>query len=121
VLADLGALSSPQLDSSPTGVQLRADGPDMRMDPQSGGNGRRAIYRLSETELADLIYAYGEERLSRRIARRIVRERPWSGLFQGTAALPIWWPAAIPPKARRGRSIQPPGTFSGPAHPPFNG
>jgi len=49
------------------------------------------------------IYAYGEERLSRRIARRIVEKRPWSGSSQGTAALAYLVAGCYPPKARRGR------------------
>ncbi|APD47676.1 16S rRNA (cytosine(1402)-N(4))-methyltransferase RsmH [Synechococcus sp. CS-602] len=103
VLADLG-VSSPQLDQAQRGFSFRADGPlDMRMDPQSGETAAELIDRLSETELADLIYAYGEERLSRRIARRIVEKRPWSGSSQGTAALAYLVAGCYPPKARRGR------------------
>ena len=59
--------------------------------------------RLEEKELADLIYAYGEERLSRRIARRIVEARPWQGSGRGTAALAYLVAGCYPPKARHGR------------------
>ena len=72
VLADLG-VSSPQLDVAARGFSFRLDGPlDMRMNPDQGTEtAAQLIGRLEEGELADLIYAYGEERLSRRIARRI--------------------------------------------------
>ncbi|NQV10733.1 MAG: 16S rRNA (cytosine(1402)-N(4))-methyltransferase RsmH [Cyanobacteria bacterium] len=103
VLADLG-VSSPQLDQAQRGFSFRADGPlDMRMDPQSGETAAELIDRLSETELADLIYAYGEERFSRRIARRIVEKRPWSGSSQGTAALAYLVAGCYSPKARHSR------------------
>jgi len=61
------------------------------------------IDRLDETELADLIYAYGEERLSRRIARRIKHDLAEQGPYSGTAALAYAVAGCYPPKARRGR------------------
>jgi 16S rRNA (cytosine1402-N4)-methyltransferase len=103
VLADLG-VSSPQLDDPRRGFSFRADGPlDMRMNPQAGETAAALLDRLGETELADLIYAHGEERYSRRIARRIVEQRPWSGPERGTAALAYLVAGCYPPKARRGR------------------
>lgn len=79
VLLDLG-LSSDQLDDRERGFSFHAEGPlDLRFDPTSGESAARLIARLSAEHLADLIYAYGEERCSRRIARAIVerrRERP---------------------------------------------
>ena len=103
VLADLG-VSSPQLDRPERGFSFRADGPlDMRMDPATGETAAALIDRLEETALADLIYAYGEERLSRRIARRIVEQRPWQGPERGTAALAYLVAGCYPPQARRGR------------------
>ena len=104
VLADLG-VSSPQLDVAERGFSFRLDGPlDMRMN--SGGEGETAaelIDRLEENALADLIYAYGEERLSRRIARRIKADLKDKGSYEGTAALAYAVAGCYPPKARRGR------------------
>lgn len=103
VLADLG-VSSPQLDRPERGFSFRTDGPlDMRMNTAGGETAAELIDRLEETELADLIYAYGEERLSRRIARRIVEARPWTGSSRGTAALAYLVAGCYPPKARHGR------------------
>ena len=101
VLADLG-VSSPQLDVPQRGFSFRLEGPlDMRMNPSTGETAGELIDRLEESELADLIYAYGEERLSRRIARRIKEQGPWSG--QTTAALAYLIAGCFPPPARRGR------------------
>lgn len=103
VLADLG-VSSPQLDGAARGFSFRADGPlDMRMNPERGETAADLIERLGETELADLIYAYGEERLSRRIARKIKQHLAESGPFSGTAALAYLVAGCYPPPARRGR------------------
>jgi 16S rRNA (cytosine1402-N4)-methyltransferase len=71
LVADLG-VSSPQLDSAERGMSFRQSGPlDMRMDPTSGETALELIVRLSQDELADVIYQYGEERRSRRLARCI--------------------------------------------------
>ena len=72
----------------------------------AGGEGETAaelIDRLEENELADLIYGYGEERLSRRIARRIKADLKDKGSYEGTAALAYAVAGCYPPKARRGR------------------
>jgi 16S rRNA (cytosine1402-N4)-methyltransferase len=75
VLLDLG-VSSAQLDDAERGFSFQADGPlDMRMDRRQGETAAEVVNHLPEEELADLIYAYGEERRSRRIARAIVRAR----------------------------------------------
>lgn len=75
VLLDLG-LSSFQLDTAERGFAIRLDGPlDMRFDPTSGESAADLVAELSEIELADLIWRYGEERRSRPIARAIVQER----------------------------------------------
>ena len=75
VLADLG-ISSYQLDEADRGFAFSRDAPlDMRMDRSSGETAADLINRLSEGELADLIYRYGEEPRSRRIARAIGRAR----------------------------------------------
>ncbi|MBC8338140.1 MAG: 16S rRNA (cytosine(1402)-N(4))-methyltransferase RsmH [Rhodospirillales bacterium] len=74
VALDLG-VSSMQIDEAARGFSFRADGPlDMRM-AQSGMTAAEAVNQLSEQELADIIYRYGEERLSRRIAKAIVETR----------------------------------------------
>lgn len=104
VLADLG-VSSPQLDVAARGFSFRLDGPlDMRMNPESDGEtAAELIERMEESDLADLIYAYGEERLSRRIARRIKADLAAQGAYAGTAALAYAIAGCYPPKARRGR------------------
>ncbi len=76
ILADLG-VSSLQLDSQERGFSFRFDAPlDMRMDAESDEpTASDLLATLSETEIANLIYNFGEERASRRIARRIVERR----------------------------------------------
>jgi 16S rRNA (cytosine1402-N4)-methyltransferase len=75
VLADLG-ISSDQLDAPTRGLSFQYDGPlDMRMDPTRGETAADLLRRLPERDLADLIFQFGEERFSRRIARRIVEAR----------------------------------------------
>jgi len=105
VLADLG-VSSPQLDVAGRGFSFRLAGPlDMRMNPEAGEAAGELIDRLEETALADLIYGYGEERLSRRIARRIKEQGPWSDPQRprDTAELAYLVAGCYPPAARRGR------------------
>ena len=76
ILADFG-VSSLQLNQAQRGFSFSADGPlDMRQDPRTGPTAAQVVNEASERELADLIYEYGEERRSRRIARAIVRGRP---------------------------------------------
>lgn len=75
VLLDLG-VSSMQLDRPERGFSFRADGPlDMRLDPNGPTTAADLVNELPEGELADLIFKYGEEPASRRIARRIVEAR----------------------------------------------
>jgi 16S rRNA (cytosine1402-N4)-methyltransferase len=86
VLADLG-ICSDQLDDPARGFSFQQEGPlDMRLDPSRGESARDLLARLPERELADLIFAFGEERYSRRIARRIVESRR-TGLPQTTGEL----------------------------------
>ena len=76
LLADFG-VSSLQLDEAHRGFSFRAEGPlDMRMDPRSALTAEQVVNQVDEEELANLIYEFGEERRSRRIARAIVRARP---------------------------------------------
>jgi 16S rRNA (cytosine1402-N4)-methyltransferase len=105
VLADLG-VSSPQLDVAERGFSFRHQGPlDMRMNPETGETAAALLDRLEEGALADLIYGYGEERLSRRIARRIKEQGPWNdpALPRTTAELAWLVGGCYPPAARRGR------------------
>jgi len=75
VLADLG-VSSLQLDAVERGFSFRGDAPlDMRMDRSQGPTAADRLREVSEGELADVIYQYGEERHSRRIARALIRAR----------------------------------------------
>ena len=78
LLADFG-VSSMQFDQAHRGFSFQADADlDMRMDTRSGPTAAQVVNEASERELADLVYTYGEERRSRRIARAIVRGRPIS-------------------------------------------
>lgn len=75
VLFDLG-VSSPQLDEAGRGFAFSKDGPlDMRMNPDAGESAAQWIARADEADIADVLWRYGEERLSRRIARAIVARR----------------------------------------------
>ncbi|MEQ1439921.1 16S rRNA (cytosine(1402)-N(4))-methyltransferase RsmH [Fontimonas sp. SYSU GA230001] len=75
VLMDLG-VSSPQFDSAARGFSFAHDGPlDMRMNPAAGESATQWLARAPEAEIADVLWRYGEERNSRRIARRIVDTR----------------------------------------------
>lgn len=82
VLLDLG-VSSFQLDEAERGFSFQQEGPlDMRMDPTQGLTAADIVNQWSETELADIIYKYGEDRLSRRLARIIVKYRPYENTRQ---------------------------------------
>ena len=75
VLFDLG-VSSPQLDVAERGFSFGKDGPlDMRMDPESGESAAEWLARADEKEIADVLWTWGEEKQSRRIARAIVQDR----------------------------------------------
>ena len=104
VLADLG-VSSPQLDRPERGFSFRAEGPiDMRMNSEAGETAAELLDRLEEGALADVLFQFGDERLSRRIARRLVAEReakPWGE--RSTSELAYAVAGCYPPKARRGR------------------
>ena len=101
LLADFG-VSSLQLDAAGRGFSFRADGPlDMRMDTRGGETAEQVVNQENEEVLADLIYEFGEERRSRRIARAIVRARPIST----TAQLAHVISAAAP--AMKGDKIHP--------------
>jgi 16S rRNA (cytosine1402-N4)-methyltransferase len=75
VLLDLG-ISSPQVDDASRGFSFQHDGPlDMRMNPDTGESAAQWLARADAQEIADVIYHYGEERFSRRMARAIVEYR----------------------------------------------
>ena len=75
VLLDLG-VSSPQLDDPARGFSFLADAPlDMRMDTSAGESAAEFLARADEQEIADVLWRFGEERMSRRIARTIVAQR----------------------------------------------
>ncbi|MEO0948308.1 MAG: 16S rRNA (cytosine(1402)-N(4))-methyltransferase RsmH [Cyanobacteria bacterium J06641_5] len=99
VLADLG-VSSPQFDAPERGFSFQHEAAlDMRMDDRQALTAAEIVNHWDERELADLIYEYGEERLSRRIARHLVGSRP----FQTTTALAAAIAACVPGKYRHGR------------------
>jgi 16S rRNA (cytosine1402-N4)-methyltransferase len=103
LLADIG-LSSLQLSDAARGFSFQADGPlDMRMDPRSERTAEQVVNHLDERELADVIYEFGEERRSRRIARAIVRSRP----IRSTAHLAEVISAAARPMNSEQRRIHP--------------
>tara|TARA_Y100001968_G_scaffold120131_1_gene109400 strand:- start:634 stop:1548 length:915 start_codon:yes stop_codon:yes gene_type:complete len=103
VLADLG-VSSHQLDEPSRGFSFRINGPiDMRMNPKEGLSAAELIETLSEKDLADLIYQLGEEKRSRRIARKIKNDLASNGPYKGTQALSYAIAGCFPPKQRHGR------------------
>jgi 16S rRNA (cytosine1402-N4)-methyltransferase len=102
ILADLG-VSSTQLDQGDRGFSFRQTAPlDMRMDQRQPQTAADIINHWSETDLANLIYTYGEERLSRRIARRIVEQRSQQP-FSSTTELAEAIFHAVPRTYRYGR------------------
>jgi 16S rRNA (cytosine1402-N4)-methyltransferase len=99
IIADLG-VSSAQLDIAERGFSFRhAAALDMRMDQRQSLSAADVINRWDEAKLADAFYKYGEERLSRQIARRIVEQRP----FQTTTGLAEAIAHSVPRKYRYGR------------------
>ena len=103
VLADLG-VSSHQLDEPSRGFSFRLNGPiDMRMNPEEGSSAAELIETLPEQDLADLIYKLGEEKRSRRIARKIKNDLSENGPYSGTQELSYAIAGCFPPKQRHGR------------------
>ena len=106
LLADLGFCSD-QLDDPERGLSFQADGPlDMRLDPTQGETAANLLQRLSERDLANLIFEFGEERCSRRIARMIV-ERRKHGVLSTTAELAELVRRCVPRPKGRGPFIHP--------------
>jgi 16S rRNA (cytosine1402-N4)-methyltransferase len=80
ILLDLG-VSSPQIDSAERGFSFLHDGPlDMRMNPAQGVSAAQWLAEAREKDIADVLWLYGDERFSRRMARAIVREREHAGI-----------------------------------------
>jgi len=103
LLADLG-VSSLQLDTPSRGFSFQAEGAlDMRMNTQAGPTAEQVVNQTDEVTLANLIYEFGEERRSRRIARAIVRSRP----IRTTAELAAVVSAAARPMNSAERRIHP--------------
>ncbi len=99
VIADLG-VSSPQLDQAERGFSFRQTAPlDMRMDQGQDLTAAMVVNHWSEQELAKIFFEYGEERLSRRIARNLVQNRP----FNTTTELAQAIASCVPAKYRYGR------------------
>lgn len=99
IIADLG-VSSVHLDVAERGFSFRNEAPlDMRMDSSQELTAADIVNEWDEKELADIFYKYGEERLSRQIARRIVEQRP----FHTTTALAETISYAVPKSYRYGR------------------
>ncbi len=107
VLADLG-ICSDQLDEAGRGFSFSQEGPlDMRLDPTWGEPASALLRRLSERDLADLFWRYGEERFSRRIARQVVQQRRQTPLTT-TAQLAELVRRCVPrPRPGRRASIDP--------------
>jgi len=100
VIADLG-VNSNQLDDPERGFSFQKDGPlDMRMNPFLETDAEKLIENLSEKDLADLIYKYGEERLSRKISRKIKMDLKEKGKYSGTKELAYSIAGCFPPKQR---------------------
>jgi 16S rRNA (cytosine1402-N4)-methyltransferase len=102
VLFDLG-VSSPQFDEAARGFSFQTDGPlDMRMDQSAATTAADIVNRTDEADLANIIFQFGEERYSRRIARAIVRAR-MSRPLHSTRELVSVIEGAVPGHYRHGR------------------
>tara|TARA_B100000902_G_scaffold42172_1_gene49835 strand:- start:840 stop:1742 length:903 start_codon:yes stop_codon:yes gene_type:complete len=106
VIADLG-VNSNQIDNPERGFSFQKDGPlDMRMNPSIEFDAANLIETLSEKDLADLIFKYGDERLSRKISRKIKKDLKEKGKYLGTKDLAYSIAGCFPPKQRY-RKIHP--------------
>jgi len=100
VIADLG-VNSNQIDEPKRGFSFQKDGPlDMRMNPSFEVDAEKLIEALNEKDLANLIYKYGDERLSRKIARKIKMDLKENGKYSGTKELAYSIAGCFPPKQR---------------------
>ncbi len=109
IIADLG-VSSVHLDVADRGFSFRNEAPlDMRMDTNQELTAAEIVNYWKEKDLADVIFRYGEERLSRQIAKRIVENRP----IDTTTALAEIISGAVPKAYRYGRIHPATRTFQG--------
>jgi len=100
VIADLG-VNSNQIDDPKRGFSFQKNGPlDMRMNPFLDVDAEKLIEVLNEKDLAKLIYKYGDERLSRKIARKIKLDLKENGKYSGTKELAYSIAGCFPPKQR---------------------
>src|SRR5205823_7669338 len=105
-------MSSLQLSDPARGFSFQAEGPlDMRMNPQAELTADQVVNHFDERELADVIYEFGEERRSRRIARAIVRSRPIRSTAQlaevvSAATRPMKYQKGIHPATRTFQAIR---------------
>jgi 16S rRNA (cytosine1402-N4)-methyltransferase len=110
VLFDLG-VSSPQLDIAERGFSFGKDGPlDMRMDPDSGESAAHWLAHAGEAEIADVLWTFGEERMSRRIARTIVARRAEQPLLRTSQLAELI--ASVMPRGKPGQKDIHPATRS---------
>ncbi|MFB6276533.1 MAG: 16S rRNA (cytosine(1402)-N(4))-methyltransferase RsmH [Halothece sp.] len=99
ILADLG-VSSTQLDTTERGFSFQKEASlDMRMNPDQSLTASDIINHWDERNLADIFYQYGEERYSRKIARKIIQKRPFDKTTELASAIAL----CFPPKQRYGR------------------
>lgn len=109
IVIDLG-VSSMQIDTPERGFSFQHDGPlDMRFDPSQPVSAEDLVNNSSEAELADIIWRYGEDRDSRRIARLIVRERPFHSTLELASAIARHYhqrPGAIHPATRTFQALR---------------
>lgn len=99
IIADLG-VNSVQLDRPERGFSFRHEAKlDMRMDRKQSLTAETIVDNWEEAKLAEIFYTYGEERWSRRIAKRIVNGRPWATTTELAEAVA----RSVPPKYRYGR------------------
>ncbi|MCK4635702.1 MAG: 16S rRNA (cytosine(1402)-N(4))-methyltransferase RsmH [Candidatus Moranbacteria bacterium] len=110
IVADLG-LSSDQLNDSKRGFTFQKDSPlDMRMDLEEKHNAMDVVNKAEVDSLADIIYSYGDERHSRKIARAIVKNRPIESTVQLAEivkkVLPLNWKSKINPATKTFQAIR---------------
>lgn len=107
ILLDLG-VSSPQIDTNERGFSFQQDGPlDMRMDTQTGVSAAEWLADTDEKTIADILWRYGEERFSRRIARKICEYRKTKPLTRTTELADIVKSCYPRPKNKQKKTINP--------------
>ena len=109
ILLDLG-VSSMQIDRPERGFSFMSEGPlDMRFNPETGLSAADLVNALSESEIADILWEFGEERYARRIAREIVNTRPVQttrALAQAVEAAVPWYSGHLHPATRTFQALR---------------